>query len=94
MVTGYGIIGLIVMCMSMDIGQDQDRDVLMKQVIGKANHVVNTGSKVAGTNKRKHQDNKWTQWNYNLYRGLLSCHYNVPAIFIRLKIFRLKRRKI
>ncbi len=55
MVTGYGIIGLIVMCMSMDIGQDQDRDVLMKQVIGKADHAVNTGSKAAGTNKRKHK---------------------------------------
>jgi hypothetical protein len=55
MVTGDGIPGQIFMSMSMDIGQDQEPAVHLKQVIGKADHVVNRGSEVAGTEKTEHQ---------------------------------------
>ena len=51
MVTGDGTTGHIFMCMSMDIGQDQKPAVHMKQVIGKADLMVNPGSEVAGTEK-------------------------------------------
>ena len=43
MVIGDGTASQIVMCMSMNIGQDQKPAVHMKQVIGKADHAVNYG---------------------------------------------------
>lgn len=53
--TGDGTTGHIFMCMSMDIGQDQKPAVHMKQVIGKADLMVNPGSEVAGTEKIMNQ---------------------------------------
>ena len=52
---GDGTTGHIFMLMSMDIGQDKEPAVHMKQVIGIADHVVKHGSGVAGTEKIEHQ---------------------------------------
>jgi len=82
MANGDGTVSQIFMYMSTDIGQDKKPAAHMKQVIGKADHVVNSGSEVAGTEKAVNMIVAITEGKCVLNR-IIGCNSTRKLIFFK-----------